>query len=276
MLFPATCFLCHKKLSRRNGCFSRAVAPSVFDVLRSHAESAKLLRDMLLIGLTGGIASGKSTVAGILLSLGIDVIDADKIARDVVEPGKPAWQQIRREFGSEVLLKDGQINRPALGRIVFSDHEKRRKLNRITHPEIHKEMGVQCVKLFLRGRQFVVVDVPLLYETKTMLRFMHKVIVVKCSPAQQVKRLMLRNGFNEEEAQKRIDSQLPLEQKCDLADFVIDNTGELDRVRAQVEDIVRQLRSSWVHWKLRGAVLLAVLTLLLGATWVAGRIWSAL
>ncbi|KAL1435851.1 hypothetical protein MTO96_010624 [Rhipicephalus appendiculatus] len=122
-------------------------------------------------------------------------------------------------------IRDGQLNRPALGRIVFNDHDKRRKLNHITHPEIHKEMAFQIFKLFLRGRQFVVVDVPLLYETKTMLRFMHKVIVVKCSPAQQVERLMLRNGFTEEEARKRIDSQLPLEQKCGLADYVIDNTG---------------------------------------------------
>lgn len=231
---------------------------------------------MFLIGLTGGIASGKSTVASILLSLGIDVIDADKIAREVVEPGKPAWVQIRREFGSEVLLGDGRLNRPALGRIVFGDHEKRRKLNRITHPEIHKEMAFQSLKLFLRGRQFVVVDVPLLYETKTMLRFVHKVIVVKCTPAQQVERLMSRNGFTEEEARKRIESQLPLEQKCGLADFIIDNTGDPDTVRAQVEDVVRQLRGSWAHWKVRGAVLVVVLGLLVGVTWLIARVTTVL
>ncbi|XP_037281574.2 dephospho-CoA kinase [Rhipicephalus microplus] len=231
---------------------------------------------MFLIGLTGGIASGKSTVASILVSLGIDVIDADKIAREVVEPGKPAWAKIRREFGSEVLLSDGQLNRPALGRIVFNDHDKRRKLNHITHPEIHKEMAFQSFKLFLRGRQFVVVDVPLLYETKTMLRFMHKVIVVKCSSAQQIERLMLRNGFTEEEARKRIDSQLPLEQKCGLADYVIDNTGDAEALRAQVEDVVRQLRGSWAHWKVRGAVLVLMVGLLTGVTWLITRVSSAL
>ncbi|XP_037519654.1 dephospho-CoA kinase domain-containing protein [Rhipicephalus sanguineus] len=231
---------------------------------------------MFLIGLTGGIASGKSTVASILVSLGIDVIDADKIAREVVEPGKPAWVQIRREFGSEVLLSDGQLNRPALGRIVFSDHDKRRRLNRITHPEIHKEMFFQSLKLFLKGRQFVVVDVPLLYETKTMLRFVRKVIVVKCSPAQQVERLMLRNGFTEDEARKRIESQLPLEQKCGLADYVIDNTGDPDALRAQVEDVVRQLRGSWAHWKVRGAVLVVMVGLLAGVAWLIARVSSAL
>ncbi|KAL3194337.1 hypothetical protein MRX96_016460 [Rhipicephalus microplus] len=201
---------------------------------------------MFLIGLTGGIASGKSTVASILVSLGIDVIDADKIAREVVEPGKPAWVKIRREFGSEVLLSDGQLNRP------------------------------RSFKLFLRGRQFVVVDVPLLYETKTMLRFMHKVIVVKCSSAQQIERLMLRNGFTEEEARKRIDSQLPLEQKCGLADYVIDNTGDAEALRAQVEDVVRQLRGSWAHWKVRGAVLVLMVGLLTGVTWLITRVSSAL
>lgn len=231
---------------------------------------------MFLIGLTGGIASGKSTVASILVSLGIDVIDADKIAREVVEPGKPAWVQIRREFGSEVLLSDGQLNRPALGRIVFNDHDKRRRLNRITHPEIHKEMAFQSLKLFLRGRQFVVVDVPLLYETKTMLRFVRKVIVVKCSPAQQVERLMLRNGFTEEEARKRIESQIPLEQKCGMADYVIDNSGDPDALRAQVEDVVRQLRGSWAHWKMRGAVLVVMVGLLTGVTWLIARVSSAL
>lgn len=231
---------------------------------------------MFLIGLTGGIASGKSTVASILVSLGIDVIDADKIAREVVEPGKPAWVQIRREFGSEVLLSDGQLNRPALGRIVFNDHDKRRRLNRITHPEIHKEMFFQSLKLFLKGRQFVVVDVPLLYETKTMLRFVRKVIVVKCSPAQQVERLMLRNGFTEDEARKRIESQLPLEQKCGLADYVIDNTGDPDALRAQVEDVVRQLRGSWAHWKVRGTVLVVMVGLLTGVAWLIARVSSAL
>lgn len=231
---------------------------------------------MFLIGLTGGIASGKSTVASILVSLGIDVIDADKIAREVVEPGKPAWVQIRREFGSEVLLSDGQLNRPALGRIVFNDHDKRRRLNRITHPEIHKEMFFQSLKFFLKGRQFVVVDVPLLYETKTMLRFVRKVIVVKCSPAQQVERLMLRNGFTEDEARKRIESQLPLEQKCGLADYVIDNTGDPDALRAQVEDVVRQLRGSWAHWKVRGAVLVVMVGLLTGVAWLIARVSSAL
>ncbi|KAG0417652.1 hypothetical protein HPB47_005456 [Ixodes persulcatus] len=214
---------------------------------------------MYLVGLTGGIASGKSTVTEILRSLDVEVIDADRIARDVVEPGKPAWFKIRREFGAEVFLSDGQLDRPALGRIVFSDVTRRKVLNRITHPEIHKEMAAQCLKLMLKGHQFVVIDVPLLYETKTVLRFLHKVIVVNCTPDQQLIRLMLRNGLGAEDAQSRIRAQLPLEQKCALADFVIDNTTDSAHTRKQVEDVVRTLRASRTHWKIR-AIVFVVLT----------------
>ncbi|CAN7988998.1 unnamed protein product [Ixodes hexagonus] len=229
---------------------------------------------MFLVGLTGGIASGKSTVTNILRSLDIEVIDADRIARDVVEPGKPAWFKIRREFGAEVFLSDGQLNRPALGRIVFSDLTRRKVLNRITHPEIHKEMAAQCLKLLLKGHQFVVVDVPLLYETKTVLRFLHKVIVVSCTPEQQLERLMMRSGLGAEEAKSRIQAQLALEQKCALANFVIDNTADVATTRTQVEDVVRTLRASRTHWKIRAIIFVVLTGTIVSVAWMTKLLWN--
>lgn len=211
---------------------------------------------MYLVGLTGGIATGKSTVTSILRSLNVEVIDADQVARDVVEPGTAAWKKIRREFGTDVILENGQIDRPLLGRIVFSDPARRKLLNSITHPEIYRAIGWKCLQLFLSGHQFVVVDVPLLYETKAMLPYMTKVIVVSCSPEQQLQRLMKRNDFDEQEAESRIRAQLPLSEKCAMADFVVDNRKDEDNTRRQVEDIVAKLQSSYAHWKLRSVLIL--------------------
>lgn len=228
---------------------------------------------MFLVGLSGGIASGKTTVSGILKELGIPVIDADQIARDVVKPGKPAWHKIRREFGPEVLLSDGNINRSLLGGIVFRDTAKRKTLNGITHPEIHKEMSAQCIKYLLQGYQFVVLDIPLLYETKALLPYLHKVIVVKCTAEQQLERLMLRNGLSEEEAHIRISAQLPIEQKCAMADFVIDNTMAEELTRAQVEAVVRDLRKLRAHWKIRMLLVCALVGTLLTLTLVSAAVW---
>jgi len=133
---------------------------------------------MFIVGLTGGIGTGKSTVAKIFMEYGVPVIDADVIAREVVEPGKPAWIKIRNEFGDEVFLDDGQINRAKLGEIIFSDVEKRKLLNQITHPYIHRTIIWKVIKSFFWGHQFVVADLPLLYETGTFLDYLHKIIVV--------------------------------------------------------------------------------------------------
>lgn len=197
---------------------------------------------MLLIGLTGGIATGKSTVSSAMKNLGIDVIDGDQIAREVVEPGTRGYRGILARFGSEVFDADGKLNRENLGKIVFSDARKRKILNSITHPEIYKSIGWKCLLSLWNRRRFILLDLPLLYESGTMVRFLDAVIVSKCSPDQQLDRLMARNGFSEEEALRRIESQIDLEEKCRRADHVIDNSGTFEETEIQVKLVVDKIK----------------------------------
>uniref|UniRef100_T1JD75 Dephospho-CoA kinase domain-containing protein n=1 Tax=Strigamia maritima TaxID=126957 RepID=T1JD75_STRMM len=206
---------------------------------------------MFLVGLTGGIGSGKSTVAKILMDYGIHVVDADLIAREIVEPGKPAWHKIRNEFGDSVFLEDGTLNRAILGEIIFKDSEKRKILNEITHPYIHRRMAWNVVTSFFKGYQFVVLDLPLMYETGTFLDYLHKTIVVFCEENLQTDRIVKRNNYTAEEAERRIRAQLPLEQKCQRADFVIDNNGSLEQTRRQTELVLEILQHSKAHWRAR-------------------------
>ncbi|KFV86616.1 Dephospho-CoA kinase domain-containing protein, partial [Struthio camelus australis] len=133
---------------------------------------------MFLVGLSGGIASGKSTVVAVLRELGCAVIDADVIAREVVQPHFKAYQQIVHYFGTEILLENGEINREALGNIIFSHPEKRQLLNSITHPEIQKEMLKQILKYFVLGYRYVILDIPLLFETNRLTKFMKHTVLV--------------------------------------------------------------------------------------------------
>nr|XP_009683660.1 PREDICTED: dephospho-CoA kinase domain-containing protein [Struthio camelus australis] len=135
---------------------------------------------MFLVGLSGGIASGKSTVVAVLRELGCAVIDADVIAREVVQPHFKAYQQIVHYFGTEILLENGEINREALGNIIFSHPEKRQLLNSITHPEIQKEMLKQILKYFVLGYRYVILDIPLLFETNRLTKFMKHTVLVYC------------------------------------------------------------------------------------------------
>ncbi|PKK19049.1 dephospho-CoA kinase domain containing [Columba livia] len=151
---------------------------------------------MFLVGLSGGIASGKSTVVDVLRELGCAVIDADAIAREVVRPHCKAYGRIVRCFGTEILSANGEINREALGNIIFSQPEKRQLLNSITHPEILKEMLKQILKYFVRGYRYVILDIPLLFETKTLTKFMKYTVLVYCGPPTQLSRLMRRNGLS--------------------------------------------------------------------------------
>ncbi|KAG8175338.1 hypothetical protein JTE90_015551 [Oedothorax gibbosus] len=214
---------------------------------------------MFLVGLTGGIATGKSSVASILRNMGIEIIDADVVAREVVEPGKQAWKKIRKEFGEAVFHSDGTLNRPALGQIVFSDPDKRHTLNNITHPEIYKSILFRCIKLFFCGHQFAVIDLPLLYESGKMVKYLHKAVVVVCEPAQQLERLMNRDKLSESEAVKRIQAQMSLAEKAKRADFVINNHSDPEDTKQQVEKVVKELRSLKTHWKYRVIVLSTVL-----------------
>uniref|UniRef100_A0A8C3CJ65 Dephospho-CoA kinase domain-containing protein n=1 Tax=Cairina moschata TaxID=8855 RepID=A0A8C3CJ65_CAIMO len=189
---------------------------------------------MFLVGLSGGIASGKSTVVAVLRELGCAVIDADVIAREVVQPHLKAYQQIVRYFGTDILLESGEINREALGSIIFSQPEKRQLLNAITHPEIQKEMLKQVLKYFVLGYRYVILDIPLLFETNRLTKFMKHTVLVYCDPQTQLSRLMKRNGLCQAEAEARIASQLPLDEKRKLASHVIDNSGDRESTRRQV------------------------------------------
>ncbi|NXH22788.1 DCAKD protein, partial [Bucco capensis] len=189
---------------------------------------------MFLVGLTGGIASGKSTVVAVLRELGCAVIDADLIAREVVQPHCKAYRQIVHSFGTQILLENGEINREALGDIIFSQPEKRQLLNSITHPEIQKEMLKQILKYFVLGYHYVILDIPLLFETNRLTKFMKYTVLVYCDPATQLRRLMQRSGLSRAQAAARIAAQVPLEQKRSLATHLIDNCGERESTRRQV------------------------------------------
>jgi dephospho-CoA kinase len=209
---------------------------------------------MFLVGLTGGIGTGKSTVAQIFTELNVPVVDSDTIARKVVQPGRKAWKQIRQVFGDEILEPSGEINRPLLAAIIFSDIQRRQELNRITHPEIRKEIFWDVAYYLFRGYQFVVVDVPLLFESGFWAKYVHKIIVVTCEEDLQLQRLMDRNSLKESDAKARVASQMPLKDKCAQADFVIENSGNLEDTREQVIVVYKELRKSRTHLKFRAMV----------------------
>ncbi|XP_038047355.1 dephospho-CoA kinase domain-containing protein-like [Patiria miniata] len=209
---------------------------------------------MYLIGVTGGIASGKSTVSNFFKELGCPIIDADVIAREVVEPNKPSWKLIVKHFGSGILQEDGTIDRPKLGGIIFGDAEKRRLLNSCTHPFIQKEMMWRVFKYFLKGYPYVIMDIPLLLEGSALRKFLRKVIVVYCDEETQLHRLTTRN-LSREDALARINSQMPLREKRKLADYVIDNCGSVADTKLAVDYLNRQFQTSYAHWKIRVALI---------------------
>jgi dephospho-CoA kinase len=187
------------------------------------------------IGLTGGIACGKSTVASMLVSLGAILIDADQLARDVVMPGRPALQQIVERFGPDVMLPDGTLNRKALGAIIFNEPAARKELEAITHPLIRKAMWDQMHQAEeAYPDKLVVVDVPLLFESK-LQGYFQKIMVVYVSETVQLQRLIERDGISLESAEQRLQAQMPIDQKKLLADIVIDNSGSLADTEKQIQ-----------------------------------------
>lgn len=197
----------------------------------------------MLIGLTGGIASGKSLVSGELKRLGARIIDADVITREITSPGQPANREIIEEFGPEAANRDGTINRQVLGGIVFSDPEKLSRLNRITHPRIIQRIGekVEEIKKENSGA-FIVIDAALLYEVG-LQKGVSKVIVVYADEEKQIKRLMKRDCLSEEDAKKRINAQMPLKLKAGYADYVINNNGEMEEARRLAARIYEELKA---------------------------------
>lgn len=189
---------------------------------------------MKRIGLTGGIATGKSTVANMLTELGAFVIDADLVAREIVRHGCPAWHDIVFWFGRDVLRPDGEIDRARLGQIVFRDEQARLKLNQFTHPRVIARIDSILAELAERGHaEPVVLDVPLLIESG-MTGSVDEVWLVVAHPDVQLERLMSRNQLDRDDALSRIAAQMPLEQKRKFADHVIDNSGSTQETRQQV------------------------------------------
>lgn len=199
--------------------------------------------DRLLLGLTGGIASGKSAVASMLEELGARMIDFDVLAREVVEPGKPAWKDIVGYFGEQILNDDQTLDRKKLGDIVFQDFEKRKKLESFTHASINEAFVSQVNDIAGEDPKAIIQAViPLLFELNLQYQF-HKNILVYVPPEVQVERLMKRDGITEEEANHRIQSQLPIDEKVGYADFVIHNDKSLEETRKQVEALWQELKA---------------------------------
>ncbi len=191
----------------------------------------------LLLGVTGGIASGKSTVSKMLSELGSPLIDFDLIARQVVEPGTPGLAKIVDYFGRQVLAEDGSLDRRKLSDIVFGDMEKRKKLESFTHPSIYEEFFKQADEIAAEGSAAIIqVAVPLLIELNLQHLF-DKILVVHVPADVQVERLAARDGITQEAAANILKAQLPIDEKLQFADFVIDNTKDLAYTRNQVEDV---------------------------------------
>lgn len=186
------------------------------------------------MGLTGGIGSGKSTVAGMMAERGAHVIDADRLAREAVSVGSPGLQAVIDHFGSEFLLPDGSLDRARLGRRVFADRQARSALNAIVHPEVRRLAARAFAEAEAAGVSWMVYDVPLLFENGMEGDF-DQVIVVRVRPELQRARVVQRDGLTPEEARARIGAQMPLEEKAARAHAVFDNDGDLEDLRAQVD-----------------------------------------
>jgi len=191
-----------------------------------------------VLGLTGGIGSGKSMVLSMFANLGAEVIDADQLAREVVEPGQPALEEIATAFGRDMLTPDGRLDRGKLARIIFADPVARARLNAITHPRIRERMATEMA---LRGSRpgLLIVDIPLLYENDRS-DTVESVIVVWVDAKTQLRRLTERDGLTPDEARQRIAAQMPLDEKRARADLVVDNSGSRENTRRQVEVIYRR------------------------------------
>lgn len=198
---------------------------------------------MILVGLTGGLATGKSSVARLFQDNGAYVIDADELARQVVQPGKPAWRDIAQTFGAKVLNPDRTLNRAALAAVIFRNEAKRRRLNAIVHPRVAREQAKLTRAIVQKDPGAIIVyDVPLLFEAGVDKR-VDKIIVVTADRATQIRRLMTRNGLTRAEAVRRLRAQMPLRAKIARADEVIDGTLSFAQTKSEVERIVSQLKS---------------------------------
>ncbi|MDI6821675.1 MAG: dephospho-CoA kinase [Actinomycetota bacterium] len=199
-------------------------------------------KGMKVIGVTGGIATGKSTVAKLLVSRGAKVIDADQISREVMAPKSEVWEKIVSYFGEEILLQDGSIDRKKLAKIVFSDPQELEVLNRLTHPTIIKVIEDRLEELKrTRWDQVIVFDCPLLIEAQ-LLPLVDEVVVVTTKEETQIKRLE-EKGLSAEEARARMRAQIPQEQRIKFADYIVENDGTLDELREKVDELWEAIKA---------------------------------
>ncbi|MFN8008901.1 MAG: dephospho-CoA kinase [Terriglobia bacterium] len=199
---------------------------------------------MTRVGLTGGIASGKSTVCRMFREKGCQIIDADQVAHGLIRREQPCFEAVVKKFGREILDPSGEINRKKLGEIVFEDRSKLESLNSIVHPEV-----IRTILAILAGREKEhprersLVEASLMIESGFYKSF-QRLIVVTCSPEQQMERLMARNGLSAEQSRNRVSLQMPLDEKIRFADFVVDNSGSLENTQAQVNHLFQKLEDT--------------------------------
>uniref|UniRef100_A0A1J3F1N9 Dephospho-CoA kinase n=3 Tax=Noccaea caerulescens TaxID=107243 RepID=A0A1J3F1N9_NOCCA len=211
---------------------------------------------MRIVGLTGGIASGKSTVSNLFKASGIPVVDADVVARNVLKRGSGGWKRVVAAFGEEILLPSGEVDRPKLGQMVFSDQSKRQLLNKLMAPYISSGIFWEILKQWAKGAKVIVVDIPLLFEVK-MDKWTKPIVVVWVSEETQLERLMERDGLSEEDARNRVRAQMSLDLKRSKADVVIDNNGGLDELNQQFNKVLSEIRRplTWSEfWRSRQGV----------------------
>lgn len=198
---------------------------------------------MKLIGLTGGIAAGKSAVAAMLQRLGAKIIDADELAREIVEPGQEAWREIIAAFGREIIRQDQSINREKLRKKVFEDEQARKRLESITHSRIRTLAQQKIQQLAREGAEIIVYVVPLLFENRLHL-WLRPVILVACDSAIQKERLQKRDKLNEREIRRHLEAQMGLEEKKKLADFIVENDGSLEELEKKVREVWEKIVGS--------------------------------
>ena len=197
---------------------------------------------ILILGVTGGIASGKSTVADMLKGIGAPIIDFDLLARQVVEPGKPAWREIVSYFGKEILQVDGNLDRKRLSKVVFQDPDRRKRLEGFTHPYMDKEFVKQVAEIARTEPDAIIQAViPLLFEVN-ISSIVHKTLVVYIPREKQIERMIKRDSISREEAINILEAQLSIDEKASRADYVIHNDNSFEETRRQVKAIWRELK----------------------------------
>ena len=193
-----------------------------------------------VLGLTGSIATGKSTVAGLFAREKIPIVDADLIARQVIEPGQRAYNEVVQVFGRDILMDDQSINRGKLGALIFNNQQKRDQLNQIVHPVIIDQLIAERDRLIKSGHPLIVLDIPLLYEID-LVELVDQVVVVYTTVENQLARLMARDQLTKTEAKQRINSQLSIEEKKQRANYMIDNNSSKEETEAQFQQLLARL-----------------------------------